>query len=79
LRERDSLASGTVYSTTVIREPNALGRDYNVALVELEEGVRVLSRVVDVAPDAVRIGMPVKGKVTDSPSGPLLVFETAGR
>ncbi len=79
LSERETPATGTVYSTTVIREPNALGRAYNVAMIDLDEGVRVLSRVVDVAPDAVRIGLSVKGKVTDSPAGPLLVFETAGR
>ncbi|MBI1737211.1 MAG: Zn-ribbon domain-containing OB-fold protein [Candidatus Rokubacteria bacterium] len=33
---------------------------YVVAMVELEEGVRVLSNVVGCAPGAVRIGLPVE-------------------
>jgi uncharacterized OB-fold protein len=30
------------------------------AVIEMEEGVRVLSRVVDVAPEALEVGMPVE-------------------
>ena len=33
---------------------------YNVAWVELEEGPRVTSRIVDAAPDQLRIGLPVE-------------------
>ena len=33
--------------------------DYIVGLVELEEGVRLVTNLVNVAPDAVRIGMTV--------------------
>lgn len=46
---------GTVYSTSVARGPE----EYNIALVDLEEGPRMMTRVVDIAPDAVQIGMPV--------------------
>jgi hypothetical protein len=33
---------------------------YIVALVELEEGVRLVSNLCEVAPDDVRVGMPVE-------------------
>ena len=56
---------GTVYSTTVVRRKATDGGDYNVALVDLEEGPRMMSRIVTVTPDAVRIGMTVKARVTD--------------
>jgi len=55
---------GTIYSFTVIRQNYARPfRDwipYVVALVELAEGPRVMSNVVDCDPDAVQVGMPVE-------------------
>ena len=56
---------GTVYSTTVVRRKEADGGDYNVALIDLDEGPRMMSRVVTVAPSAVRIGMSVIARVVD--------------
>ena len=56
---------GTVYSSTVIRRKPADGGDYNVALVDLAEGPRMMSRIVAIAPDAVRIGMAVKARVAE--------------
>ena len=51
---------GTVYSFTVIRQNYARPfRDwipYVVALVDLEEGPRVMTNIVGCEPDAVRIG-----------------------
>lgn len=68
---------GVVYSTTVVRQrpptPN-----YNVALIDLEEGVRMMSRVEGVAAEAVQIGMAVKAKILqDDPAAAVLVFEPA--
>jgi uncharacterized OB-fold protein len=55
---------GTVYTFTVTYQNQAPGfRDalpYVLAYVELEEGVRLLTNIVDCVPDAVRIGMPVE-------------------
>ena len=55
---------GTVYTFVVVRETRARGWDkmvpYVVAVVELEEGPRFLTNLTDVAPEAVRIGMPVE-------------------
>jgi hypothetical protein len=56
---------GTVYSTTIVRRKPADGGDYNIALVDLAEGVRMLSRVAGIAPDAVKIGMAVTVRIAD--------------
>lgn len=65
---------GTVYSTTIVRRKPEAGGDYNVALVDLAEGVRLMSRVEGVAPEAVRIGMAVRAQVAVMESRGLLVF-----
>lgn len=65
---------GAVYSTTVVRRKPDQGGDYNVALIELAEGPRLMSRVVDVPPAEVAIGMPVHAAIDQTASGPLLVF-----
>ena len=56
---------GTVYSTTIVRRRPADGGDYNVCLVDLAEGPRMMSRVASVAPDQVRIGMVVQARIAE--------------
>ncbi len=56
---------GTVYSTTVVRRKPADGGDYNVALVDLDEGVRLMSSIVGAAPHEVSIGARVKARVQE--------------
>ena len=65
---------GTVYSTTTVgvRPPAA---DYNVVLVDLDEGCRMMSRVDGVAPDAVSIGMRVKARIAETDAGLAVVFD----
>ncbi len=58
--------AGTVYSTTVVRRKPEAGGDYNVALVDLAEGPRMMSRVVGIEPAAVKIGMRVKARIARS-------------
>ena len=59
-----STGKGTVYSFTVIHRPpsSAFQQDvpYTVALVDLEEGCRMISNIVDADPEDVRVGMPVE-------------------
>ncbi|MFN8544458.1 MAG: OB-fold domain-containing protein [Candidatus Binatia bacterium] len=59
-----SSGRGTVFTwTTVARalHPAFAGETpYAAVVVEMDEGVRLLSRVVDVAPDALAVGMPVE-------------------
>lgn len=69
---------GTVYSATVVRRREDRGGDYSVALVDLDEGVRLMSAVVDVAPAEVRIGMRVRAEIRRQPDGaPRVVFVPA--
>jgi hypothetical protein len=55
---RVSAGRGTVYSTTVVRPRG--GEAYNLVLVDLDEGFRMMSRVVGVAPEDVAIGARVQ-------------------
>jgi uncharacterized OB-fold protein len=67
---------GTVYSTTTIRQkPPA--PNYNLALVDLAEGPRMMARVDGVAPEAVKIGMKVKARIVRENDQPMVVFEPA--
>jgi hypothetical protein len=61
LEWRVSAGLGTVYATTVTHPRD--GAPYNVSLIDLEEGFRLMSRVEDIAPADVRIGMRVKFRV----------------
>jgi uncharacterized protein len=69
---------GVVYATTITRRKPERGGDYNICLVELAEGPRLMSRVVGVAPDEVRIGMPVRARIDSLKDEPAIVFEPAG-
>ncbi|MFF1445089.1 bifunctional MaoC family dehydratase N-terminal/OB-fold nucleic acid binding domain-containing protein [Streptomyces sp. NPDC058295] len=53
---------GTVFSYVVMHHPPfpAFSPPYAIGLIELAEGVRIISNVVDVPYDKVRIGMPVE-------------------
>lgn len=62
---------GTVFSYVVHHAPKVPGRTlpFVIALVELEEGVRMLGELRGVDPSAVTIGMPVRATYIDFPSG----------
>lgn len=65
---------GTVYSTTVVRQRPPTP-DHNVVLVDLTEGVRMMSRVEGIAPEAVTIGMAVRARIAATDDGPIIVFD----
>ncbi len=74
LEWRVSKGMGTVYSTTVVHykgEP-----PLNVAMIDVDEGFRMMSRVEDIDPMRVKIGMRVKVKVLpgDEKQAPYPVF-----
>lgn len=58
---RASAGLGTVHATTFIAPRGEPA--YNVALIDMDEGFRLMSRVEGVAPEAVRIGMRVRLRV----------------
>jgi len=64
---------GTVYAVTVIRKKDPAD-NYNVVLVDLAEGPRLMSRVDGVPPDQVRIGMPVQAQVIRENGQAIVVF-----
>ena len=66
-----SSGAGTVFSFVVHHAPQVPGRTlpFVIALVELEEGVRMLGELRNVDPATVRIGMPVRATYIDFPEG----------
>ncbi len=64
---------GTVHTYTVIRqnhaEPYRSELPYVVAMIDLEEGPRMMSNVTDIDPDTVTIGMPVEVHFAASDDG----------
>ncbi|MCP3419604.1 OB-fold domain-containing protein [Bradyrhizobium brasilense] len=63
---------GVVYSVTTVR---ARGSDpYNVSLIDMDEGFRLMSRVEGLPPDQVRIGLRVRARIVrgnDEPPYPV--------
>jgi len=57
----ESSGRGTVYSYVMPQHPPMplMEYPYIVALVELDEGVRLVSNLCDIAPEDVQVGMPV--------------------
>jgi hypothetical protein len=63
--------TGTVFSFVVHHAPKVPGRTlpFVIALVELDEGVRMLGELRNVDPATVKIGMPVRATYIDFPAG----------
>lgn len=61
---RESAGVGVIYAFNVMHQPaNPMMADqvpYVIALVDLEEGVRMVTNVVDVDPGEVKVGMAVR-------------------
>ncbi|UUX95204.1 Zn-ribbon domain-containing OB-fold protein [Aquabacterium sp. J223] len=69
--------TGTVVAVTTVRRRPEDGGDLNVSLVDLDEGVCLMSRVEGLAPDDVRIGLKVRARVVQHDGRGLLVFDPA--
>ncbi len=66
----------SVYSFTIIRNKPPTP-DYVIALIDLAEGVRMMSRVVDSDPASVVIGMLVRARVGEVDGTPAVLFAPA--
>lgn len=66
---------GTVYSTTTVRNQD---RFYNISLIQLEEGPRLMSHVEEKSDQKTYIGMKVKAKILHENQS-ILVFEPEGQ
>ena len=69
----EASGAGTVYSTSVMRE-RPPKPSYNVALIDLDEGPRMMSRVDGLAPEEVTIGMKVRAMIVAGDDHPVVVF-----
>lgn len=71
LEWREVSGAGTLYTFTVADRPTAPpwadALPQLLAIVELDEGPRLSSEMVDVAPEALRVGMRVKAVFHDQP------------
>jgi len=63
-----------VYSTTVIRRKPERGGNYNVCLVTLEEGPRLMSRIEGIDAEDVKIGAKVSVQINNESDEPFVVF-----
>lgn len=72
----EACGRGTVYSVTVIH-PKPPQQAYNVALVDLEEGARMMSRIDGTEPETIAIGTSVVAQIAQTDSGPQVVFHQA--
>ncbi|MFF0818217.1 Zn-ribbon domain-containing OB-fold protein [Rhodococcus sp. NPDC003318] len=65
--------TGIVYSFIIVRHPAVEGFEvpYVIAVTELDgtDGIRLSTRLVDVDPERVWIGMPVRVRIVDHPGG----------
>jgi uncharacterized OB-fold protein len=72
---RVSAGRGTVYSATTVRPRD--GEPYGLALIDLDEGFRMMSRVVGLPPEGVTIGLRVQlawEDAEDPEAPPLPIF-----
>ncbi len=65
---------GTIYSYAILHHPQHPAFDYPVlgVLVDLDEGIRLLSNITGVSKDDVRIGMRVQAQFVATADGPLV-------
>jgi uncharacterized OB-fold protein len=65
---------GRVHATTVNRGREG---DRNIAIIELDEGPRMMSRVEGIPPGAVRIGMKVRARIAVEDGAEIVLFDPA--
>ena len=77
---REASGNGVLYSYSVVyRSPSPAFQaivPYVTAIVELEEGPRMFTNIVDAAPESLRVGEPVRVVFRDGPEGLRLPYFT---
>lgn len=66
----EAAGTGRIYAITVNRSRNA---SHNVALIDLDEGVRMMSRIADL--ETAAIGSRVRARVVEEDGQALVVFD----
>jgi len=79
----DAQQTGTIYSFTVVRKGTRAFKDagpFVIAYVELADGPRIMTNIVDCDIDALHVGMPVEMVFHDTGEGSALYrFRPASR
>ena len=76
---RSATGNGAVHACSVVMGKPGTNTDYAVVLVDLQEGARMMSNVVDCDPHTVKIGMPLKARIVEKEGKPLVVFAPANQ
>ena len=67
--------AGTVYSSSTIYRSPEQGGSYNVSLIDIDEGVRLMGCVQGCLPSEVKIGQRVRARIEKREGGARLVFD----
>jgi uncharacterized OB-fold protein len=68
----EAAGTGTVYATTVNRTRDG---NTNLAIIELDEGPRMMSRVEGVPAETVKIGLRVRARIAVEDAAEIILFE----
>jgi len=73
---RATCGHGRLYSFTIVHRPPtpAFSAPYVVAVVELDEGPLMLTNLIDVSPEAIKIDMPVKVAFRSQPGDAVTLY-----
>lgn len=71
----EASGNGIVHSTTCNRRLPEKGGDFNLSLITLEEGPRMMARVEGVEPDKVDIDQKVKARISELNGEPAIIFD----
>lgn len=71
----EASGNGIVYSTSCNRRLPEKGGDFNISLITLQEGPRMMAKIEGVAPDQVVIGQKVKARISSLKGEPAIIFD----
>jgi uncharacterized OB-fold protein len=71
----EASGDGIVYSTSCNRRLPEKGGDFNISLITLQEGPRMMAKIEGVAPDKVVIGQKVKARISSLKGEPAIIFD----
>ena len=71
----EASGNGIVYSTSCNRRLPEKGGDFNISLITLQEGPRIMAKIEGVAPDQVVIGQKVKARISSLKGEPAIIFD----
>ena len=71
----EASGNGEVYSSSCNRRLPEKGGAFNLSLITLEEGPRMMARVEGIDPDKVEIGQKVKARISSLNGEPAVIFD----